>query len=251
MYNNLAIASPVSIAVSIPSGSTDLQVMQGYIANGIAIFNQDNPVQPYEQYANQKRDLDLSYFEGTSYIKPVKALPAPGAPIEDKYNYYYEERYPSLFSCGIGIENILEQFGVEKSSVTLFGNPDIQLDIIKKLILRRTSVAGLESLVKELNDYLDATYPVNSMIKEKDCGQMHWLIQSALAQKDSLGLRVGVPLPESKYGLITKPFVWLVYEEYEGVTVLAPVIYFNKATLQSSPGRMGSYIGGDGAVLAI
>ena len=47
MYNNLAIASPVSVAVSVPSGSTDLQVMQNYIANGIAILNQNNPVQLY------------------------------------------------------------------------------------------------------------------------------------------------------------------------------------------------------------
>ncbi len=231
-----------SNGLAIPQRATELQ---GTLQKHLVMLDPNRKVENYEQVVRPLQGLNRARFESNDYIaNPHYSLPTPhGDSSTEAYDYFYTLRYQPLKSCNIGIDYILKQLDVSAESVgKIFCESNCQLELVKGSLEKRTGFRDLSAVLQDLRDYFKEIEITEQ--RDKECLTIKYLLDNAVEQKASLGAIVGEPISESVLDKINKPFIWPVYENYEGFKVLAPAVYFPKDLLNAMPTRHGSFFMG-------
>ncbi|MBA8667876.1 hypothetical protein H1Q59_08235, partial [Holosporaceae bacterium 'Namur'] len=226
--------------LTLPTRINDLQIA---LEKHLVMLDPNRKVEAHEQVVRPLQGLNKARFESNDYIaNPYYSLPTlQGDSNKEAYDYFYTLRYQPLKSCSIGIDYILKQLKVPPESVgKIFCESNCQLELVKSSLERKTGFRDLSVVLQELRDYFK-DLNINEQ-RDRDCLTVKYLLDNAVAVKDTLGAVIGQPISEKVFDSIDKPFIWPVYENYEGFKILAPVVYFPKDLLSTAPTRNGAFI---------
>ncbi|MFH1804740.1 MAG: DUF637 domain-containing protein, partial [Pseudomonadota bacterium] len=145
---------------------------------------------------------------GGTYVPPTPGL-FTKAP--ENRNYVYETRFEHTdFGTFYGSDYFFDQIGLDQSVIEdlpkRLGDSFFDTRLVREQVVAQTGQRFLNNA-------------------ENDAAQMRQLIEAAAAQKQGLGLSLGVALSADQIAALTESIVWYVEEEVNGQTVLVPKLY--------------------------
>ncbi len=146
--------------------------------------------------------------DGGTYVPPTPGIFTKASEDQD---YIYETRFEYTdFGTFYGSDYFFDQIGLDQSVIEdlpkRLGDSFFDTRLIREQVLAETGERFLNNA-------------------DNDAGQMRQLIEAAAAQKQGLGLTVGVALSADQVAALSESIVWYVEEEVNGQTVLVPKLY--------------------------
>ncbi|WP_039458705.1 hypothetical protein [Candidatus Jidaibacter acanthamoebae] len=241
---------------------SQLRAIAGYTANGVitavksdslSLINNfqvviapdpSRPIRIDEQEARPAKKLNKKFFElKYSIIENVPKLGDSNDPNNAYYEYLYNERYTPLKSCNIDITYILRTLSFTPEMVgKIICDSNCQVELVKKALEEKLGFREISALDHSLRAYLISIGVYDKSLSERHCTEVKLLLDSGIEHASKLQLQIGIPPMQNQFHLIEKPFIWPVYEDFEGIKVLTPAVYFPKEMIFNAPARAGAFM---------